>query len=55
VALGNALRAGFDPAIVDALRNRRDTASALVREHIDWALAQVVEAESTASEGRPQD
>jgi epoxyqueuosine reductase len=55
VALGNALRAGFDPAIVDALRNRRDTASALVREHIDWALAQVVEAESTASEGQPQD
>jgi epoxyqueuosine reductase len=55
VALGNALRAGFDPAIVDALRNRRDTASALVREHIDWALAQVVEAESTVSEGQPQD
>jgi epoxyqueuosine reductase len=55
VALGNALRAGFDPAIVDALRNRRDTASVLVREHIDWALAQVVEAESTASEGQPQD
>jgi epoxyqueuosine reductase len=55
VALGNALRAGFDPTIVDALRNRRDTASVLVREHIDWALAQAVEAESTASEGRPQD
>jgi epoxyqueuosine reductase len=40
VALGNALRARFDPVLVEALRARRDTADALVREHIDWALAQ---------------
>jgi epoxyqueuosine reductase len=40
VALGNALRARFDPVLVAALRARRDTADALVREHIDWALAQ---------------
>jgi epoxyqueuosine reductase len=55
VALGNALRARFDAALVEALSARRDTADALVREHIDWALAQAVEAESTASEGQPQD
>ncbi len=44
VALGNALRAadGDDAlAIVTALRSRRDSAGALVREHIDWALQQV--------------
>jgi epoxyqueuosine reductase len=47
VGLGNALRARADapPAqghddIVRALRARRDSASAMVREHIDWALAQ---------------
>lgn len=51
VALGNALRAlARAPAaaapdhgaqdIELALRSRRDTAGALVREHIDWALAQ---------------
>ena len=40
VALGNALRASGDAAIVEALTVRRDAASALVREHIDWALAQ---------------
>jgi len=40
VALGNALRAGNDPAIVAALRSRRECAGALVREHIDWALRQ---------------
>jgi epoxyqueuosine reductase len=40
VALGNALAASGDAAIADALRSRRDGASALVREHIDWALAQ---------------
>ena len=44
VALGNALRARVDPAIVEALRSRRDSATPLVREHIDWALAQAVEA-----------
>lgn len=37
VALGNADTA---PEAVNALRNRRTTASPLVREHIDWALAQ---------------
>ena len=36
VAAGNA---PADPAIVAALRRRRDTASAMVCEHIDWALA----------------
>ena len=40
VALGNALRRQNDPAIAQALRERRDGASALVREHIDWALVQ---------------
>jgi len=40
VALGNALRARFDAALVEALRARRDTVDSLVREHIDWALAQ---------------
>jgi epoxyqueuosine reductase len=40
VALGNALAATGDPAIADALAARRDAASELVREHIDWALAQ---------------
>ncbi|HTJ06329.1 MAG TPA: tRNA epoxyqueuosine(34) reductase QueG, partial [Caldimonas sp.] len=39
VALGNALAATGDPAIAAALAARRDAASALVREHIDWALA----------------
>jgi epoxyqueuosine reductase len=42
VALGNALRQGLDvePAqhIRQALTQRRDSASDLVREHIDWAL-----------------
>jgi epoxyqueuosine reductase len=40
VALGNALRATGDAAIAQALREARDAASPLVREHIDWALAQ---------------
>ncbi len=40
VALGNAWRAGGDAAIALALQSRREAASALVREHIDWALAQ---------------
>ncbi|MBV9889462.1 MAG: tRNA epoxyqueuosine(34) reductase QueG [Rhizobacter sp.] len=40
VALGNALAATGDPAIAAALAARRDGTSALVREHIDWALAQ---------------
>ena len=40
VALGNALRATGEPAIAQALRARRDAATPLVREHIDWALDQ---------------
>ena len=40
VGLGNALRARHDPAIIAALRARREHADTLVREHIDWALAQ---------------
>jgi epoxyqueuosine reductase len=37
VALGNA---SSDAAVIDALKSRRDHASALVREHVAWALAQ---------------
>jgi len=40
VGLGNALRTSGDAAIAGALRRRRESASPLVREHIDWALAQ---------------
>jgi epoxyqueuosine reductase len=40
VALGNALRTTASAAIAGALRARRESASPLVREHIDWALAQ---------------
>lgn len=40
VALGNALRTTHDPAIAAALRSERDGAGPLLREHIDWALAQ---------------
>ncbi|MNG41153.1 hypothetical protein D3C84_1301530 [compost metagenome] len=46
MGLGNSLRAasGTDPALAGriraALRGRQDTATPLVREHIDWALAQ---------------
>ena len=39
VALGNALRTQDDAGIRAALQARRDTAPALVQEHIDWALA----------------
>ena len=38
VGLGNAWRATRDTAIAEALTARREAASALVREHIDWAL-----------------
>ena len=43
VALGNALRAGPVPGAAQALRERADdpATSALVREHIVWALEQV--------------
>ncbi|MFZ3220354.1 MAG: tRNA epoxyqueuosine(34) reductase QueG, partial [Rhodoferax sp.] len=39
VALGNALRAGVD--VRAALLRRCDHPSALVREHVAWALAQI--------------
>jgi epoxyqueuosine reductase len=40
VALGNALRESRDESIAQALRDGRDAATPLVREHIDWALEQ---------------
>jgi epoxyqueuosine reductase len=40
VALGNALREQHDPAIVKALRHGAGHPSALVQEHVGWALAQ---------------
>jgi epoxyqueuosine reductase len=40
VALGNALRASSDPQILPALRQAHGNADELVREHIDWAMAQ---------------
>ena len=40
VALGNALRATGDAAIVAALQRRQEAGSALLREHVAWALAQ---------------
>lgn len=39
VAMGNALRAGDDAAIRSALQARAGHPSALVREHVAWALA----------------
>ncbi|HUR88121.1 MAG TPA: tRNA epoxyqueuosine(34) reductase QueG [Ramlibacter sp.] len=40
VALGNALRDTGDLEFASALRSRADHPSALVREHVAWALAQ---------------
>jgi len=40
VALGNALRASGDREIAAALERRKLSATPLVREHIEWALAQ---------------
>ncbi|HNU12183.1 MAG TPA: tRNA epoxyqueuosine(34) reductase QueG, partial [Rubrivivax sp.] len=40
VGLGNALRASGDPGIATALAAAREAEGELVREHIDWALAQ---------------
>ncbi len=40
VGIGNALRAADDPALRAALAAGRAAANPLVREHIDWALAQ---------------
>jgi epoxyqueuosine reductase len=46
IALGNALHGQHDPAIVAALLQRANDGSALVREHVAWALAQQAVAES---------
>jgi epoxyqueuosine reductase len=40
VALGNALRASGDARIAQALQRHAQHPSALVREHVQWALAQ---------------
>ena len=40
VALGNALRATQDGALLQVLQTRADHPSALVREHVAWARAQ---------------
>jgi len=37
VGLGNA---SSTPAVIQVLKSRREQASELVKEHIDWALAQ---------------
>jgi len=39
VAIGNALRVADEPLLRSALADARDRSSALVREHIDWALS----------------
>ena len=49
VALGNALRVTGDHGIAAALQARRACASDLVREHIDWALTQEVQADPPRS------
>jgi epoxyqueuosine reductase len=41
VAMGNALRVTADPVVEAALRTRVEHPSALVREHVAWALEQV--------------
>ena len=53
VALGNALRAGTDAAdaVRAALAARRDDLSPLVREHVDWALAQAPAAGAATAAG----
>lgn len=53
VALGNAWRASGDEAFAQALARERDAAEPLVREHIDWALAQRDGAGVTASAAAP--
>jgi len=49
VALGNALRASGDASVAHALASRRDAASPMLREHIDWALAQRLDATPDAA------
>ena len=50
VALGNA---PSSPAVVSALASRRDDPSALVREHVEWALSRHREAASSLAGGTP--
>ena len=50
VAMGNALRQQDDPALRAALQRGRSIPSALVREHVAWALSQDVRQETA---GRP--
>jgi epoxyqueuosine reductase len=61
VGLGNALRSnlpkppwngGFQAEAVNMLMDRRSSASALVAEHIDWALAQVTGSLDTNNDRR---
>ncbi|MDO9437826.1 tRNA epoxyqueuosine(34) reductase QueG [Hydrogenophaga sp.] len=40
VAMGNALRAGVDDAVLRSLQSRLEHPSELVREHVAWALTQ---------------
>ncbi|MDZ7924143.1 MAG: tRNA epoxyqueuosine(34) reductase QueG, partial [Marinagarivorans sp.] len=40
VGLGNA---SFDEAIIHALKDKKESANAMVAEHIDWAIAQQIE------------
>jgi epoxyqueuosine reductase len=40
VGLGNAVRASRDPQVLQALRQAHGSADELVREHIEWAMAQ---------------
>jgi epoxyqueuosine reductase len=47
VALGNAWRESGDVRYAQALAAQRDTATPLVAEHIDWALAQRVQLSGT--------
>ncbi|MDB5945733.1 MAG: hypothetical protein JWQ33_759, partial [Ramlibacter sp.] len=42
VAIGNALAFADDPPLREALQARREHPGALVREHVEWALAQSV-------------
>ncbi len=44
VGLGNALRVGGSVEVLNALSNRAGHASPVVREHVDWALAQGAQA-----------
>jgi len=60
VAIGNALRSGgadalpdaARAALIDALRAREHDASALVREHVQWALAAAIPACNEAARRR---